>query len=364
MKRKKMGVWLLGVVLLCAVGCTTQQVDIGKQSIRQPLDHLQLAQSVVLQKELTIARAGRMLKPIQQYKLPVAAGQRLGLSCASEAFILYTGERYSSMAQKPELVVFYLLDRESGQSREIFKAGEQDIGRLVTAGEQFFWLEEDWEGQWRIVAYDPRQEKKQTIAQGVEQEVSDIAAQGYEVYWLVQQAEGTSTLSVYQAVGGERQSVDLHEVLLDQRRRISLTADRLSVISAEGGITVYQRLSGRWRNYPVPAGVLLDSDGFVQTDQSIYWIKGKVPGRSVLYSLAFEGGTLTEWTLPAELHSFWLIADEDRVFLMAEQGLYQLETSSGQLSLLYTANGPLFCQILSQGLMIEETDQYTYLQWR
>ena len=286
MKQKKAGIWLLGIILLCAVGCTTQQADIGKQSIRQPLGHLQLAQPVVLQKELTVARAGRMLKPIQQYKLPVAADQRLGLSCASEAFILYTGERYSPMAQKPELVVFYLLDRESGQSREVFTAGEQDIGRLITAGEQFFWLEEDWEGSWRIVAYDPRQERKQTIAQGSEQEVSDIAAQGYEVYWLTRQAEGTSTLSVYQAVGGERQSIDLHEALLEQRLRISLTADRLSVVTAEG-IAVYQRLSGQWRNYLVPAGVLPDSNSFVQTDQAICWINGKVPGQSMLYSLSF-----------------------------------------------------------------------------
>lgn len=242
--------------------------------------------------------------------------------------------------------------------------GECDISRLVTAGGQFFWLEESWSGQWQIVRYDPRSGQKQTIAQGdMQQElVNDIAAQGQELYWLAQPTEGTGVLQIYQAAGDERQSIALPVRQWMPGMAVSLSDDRLCVIAADR-LQVYERLSGQWRSYPLPIGVWKNSYRLVQTERAAYWVARQDQGETLLYRQDLEGKVLTEWSLPEEMQVFSLAADDRHLLLWGEAGLYQLDRETDQLLPLYTDKSVYFCQLLAEGVMIKEETCCRFLPW-
>lgn len=364
MKPKWKGIVLLAV-LLGTAGCAAEpNAAMGKVGLHQALGHGELAQPAIVQRELVTAERHQIVKAAQCYELSVAGDEQPGLSCASEDFILYTGEWSRPMAQKPERAAFYCLDRSNGQSRELFTVGECDISRLVTAGGQFFWLEESWSGQWQIVRYDPRSGQKQTIAQGdMQQElVNDIAAQGQELYWLAQPTEGTGVLQIYQAAGDERQSIALPVRQWMPGMAVSLSDDRLCVIAADR-LQVYERLSGQWRSYPLPIGVWKNSYRLVQTERAAYWVARQDQGKTLLYRQDLEGKVLTEWSLPEEMQVFSLAADDRHLLLWGEAGLYQLDRETDQLLPLYTDKSVYFCQLLAEGVMIKEETCCRFLPW-
>ena len=349
-------------ILLGTTGCAAEQEAVsGKAGSHQAGGHWQLAQPVAVERALVMGR--QKLPNVQCYELPVAGDELPGLSCASTDFILYTGEWYRPMAQKPERMAFYCLDRANGQSRKLFTVDAGEISRLVTAGGQFFYLEESWLDQWQIVRYDPRSGQKQTIAQGdIKQTlVSDIAAQGQEVYWLEQQTEGTGVLQIYQAAGGERQSISLPKMQWMPGIAVSLSEERLCVTAADR-LRIYERLSGQWRSYPLPAGVWENSYRLAQTEQAAYWVARPAQGETRLYSHDWEG-KMTAWSLPEEMQVFSLAADDRHLLLWGEAGLYQLDRETDQLLPLYTDKSVYFCQLLTEGVMIDEKTQVCYLPW-
>ena len=115
---------MLLAVLLGTAGCAAEpSVAMGKVGLHQALGHGELAQPAIVQRELVTAERHQIVKAAQCYELLVAGDEQPGLSCASEDFILYTGEWSRPMAQKPERAAFYCLDRSNGQSRELFTVG-------------------------------------------------------------------------------------------------------------------------------------------------------------------------------------------------------------------------------------------------
>ena len=103
MRPKWIGMFLLMAILLGTTGCTVEQEAVyGKEGSHQAGGQWRLAQPVVVERALVIGE--QSLPNAQCYELSVAGDEHPGLSCASEDFILYTGEWSRPMAQKLSLI--------------------------------------------------------------------------------------------------------------------------------------------------------------------------------------------------------------------------------------------------------------------